>query len=251
MRNVIILGSGRSGTSMAAGCLATAGYHFGQNLVEARPTNPKGFYESRVINALNERILAPAIPPRNPDATNPTTTHIPLPRQYWLAALPPEITLASDESIQREITEHVSLTPFCYKDPRFCYTLPAWSPHLPDHTAHICIFRHPAATIVSTEKELAEQRYLATLTLSRQQIEAVWCAMYENVLTRLRHAGDWLFINYDQVLTPAGLDALAAFTNAPIDRTFPEAKLQRSQPDAPVSPRALDLYDRLNALAQT
>ena len=240
MRNVLILGSGRSGTSMAAGCLASAGYHFGDNLVEARPTNPKGFYESRVINALNERLLAPAIP-----------TTGPAPRQYWLANLPPQCTLADDDAIQQEIAAHCSHTPFCYKDPRFCYTLPAWRPHLPPHTAHICIFRHPAATLVSIEKELATQRYLADLSLTRDQVLGVWCAMYLSVLTHLRQTGDWLFINYDQVLTPLGLDRLADFTEAPIDRAFPETRLRRSATDAPVSARALDLYDQLQELAQT
>jgi len=44
MKNCIILGSGRSGTSMVAGTLAKSGYFMGDNLYPARESNPKGFF---------------------------------------------------------------------------------------------------------------------------------------------------------------------------------------------------------------
>ena len=58
MRNIIILGSGRSGTSMLAGCLSTSGYFMGDNLYKKRESNPKGFFENKEINTINEDILS-------------------------------------------------------------------------------------------------------------------------------------------------------------------------------------------------
>lgn len=253
MRNVIVLGSGRSGTSMVCGCLGNPsngpGYHFGENLVEARPTNPKGFFESRVINALNERIMQPAMPHRDEGDDRPAVRHIPLPRQYWLATLEPDAPLADDAAIARDIQQHCANAPFCYKDPRFCYTLERWRPHLPADTRFVCVFRHPAETAASILKELREQRYLATVTLTRDQVLDMWRAMYANVLDRLSQRGDWLFIHYGQLLTDEGLDRLAAFTGAPVDRSFPEGRLRRSRSDESVPDRAAALYDRLGEAA--
>jgi Uncharacterized protein conserved in bacteria len=62
MRNCLILGSGRSGTSMVAGTLASAGYFIGDNLYPRLASNPKGFFEDPEINAINEDLLARILP---------------------------------------------------------------------------------------------------------------------------------------------------------------------------------------------
>ena len=58
MKNCLIMGSGRSGTSMIAGMLAKEDYFFGDNLYQARDPNPKGFFEDPEINDINETILS-------------------------------------------------------------------------------------------------------------------------------------------------------------------------------------------------
>jgi hypothetical protein len=45
-KSILVLGSGRSGTSLASGILSKAGYYMGENLMPATHTNPKGFFES-------------------------------------------------------------------------------------------------------------------------------------------------------------------------------------------------------------
>jgi hypothetical protein len=42
---------------MAAGSLAKAGYFMGENLIDARKSNPKGF-EDVEVNIINEELLA-------------------------------------------------------------------------------------------------------------------------------------------------------------------------------------------------
>ena len=53
IRDGLILGSGRSGTSMLAGTLSAAGYYIGDCLIEANEANPKGFFEDYEVNAIN------------------------------------------------------------------------------------------------------------------------------------------------------------------------------------------------------
>ena len=59
MRSCVVVGCGRSGTSLAAGILAESGCDPGADLVPADSGGPTGFFESRQLNAINERLLAP------------------------------------------------------------------------------------------------------------------------------------------------------------------------------------------------
>ena len=230
-----------------AGTLADAGYHMGESLVEAREANPKGFYESRSINAINEMILADAVPYRSDDADEPA--HIPQPRQYWLANVGPGAPLRNTPDITIQIDAAIARVPYCYKDPRFCYTLPVWQPRLVD-TCCICVFRHPAATVASILKEAATAPYLASLRIDRDGAFALWQTMHRRVLDEMRHAGDWLFIHADQMMTDAGLDRLEAFTDAPVDRAFPERRLQRSASAGDVPGDVVSTYRELCDLAE-
>ena len=58
-RSTIILGCGRSGTSLVAGLLHESGaWQFNPDLLDPSGLNPKGFFESRTINGVNEKLLA-------------------------------------------------------------------------------------------------------------------------------------------------------------------------------------------------
>ena len=57
MKNCLILGSGRSGTSMLAGTLYREGLYIGDRVMPPTPGNPKGYFESFDIQDLNEDIL--------------------------------------------------------------------------------------------------------------------------------------------------------------------------------------------------
>lgn len=56
----VVLGMHRSGTSSVAGALARLGAAPPRTLMKAADDNPKGFWESEVVTALNDRILAAA-----------------------------------------------------------------------------------------------------------------------------------------------------------------------------------------------
>jgi hypothetical protein len=260
MKNCLIMGSGRSGTSMVTGMLAGAGYYMGDTMLPPTPGNPKGYFESRETEAINERLIQNILVPPNwikqkiarlwnqlPQQPNFST--LPFKANYrWLAHIPPEHTVTASPDIAKSIEHLVAKTPFCFKDPRFCYTLPAWQPYL-ENTVFICVFRHPVATVNSILKEVSTGTYLPGLDMSFNQAMELWTLVYRHVLEKHRRSGDWLFLHYAQILTPEGQDHIAQFTGANIDQHFPDQNLQRSTPTGHLPINAKQIYQELCNLA--
>jgi Sulfotransferase family len=243
MRNCIILGSGRSGTSLAAGLLAKAGYYMGENMVPARDANPKGFFEAGEINQINEDILAEVLPRRWPLIDQVLgRKHLGW-MQRWLAQVPVGTEFRRSEAIQLEIQVVLSRSPFCLKDPRFCYTLPVWRPYLKS-TVFVCIFRDPVTTANSILKE-TKISYMRGVDIDFQYAIRVWELMYQHVLVTHATCGNWLFIHYDQLMREDGVALLADFTETTVDRTFPDSSLKRSRRHHAISDQTADIYTEL------
>lgn len=162
MKNIIITGSGRSGTSLVAGILAKDGYYIGTDYIRPTDSNPKGFFEGQEINDVNEKILEKIVATRSSFTTRflrrvPFLEEIvkndrPIKGkgQLWLARVPLDAHVKSNSSINDQIRHQTARVPFCFKDPRFCYTLPVWRPFLDNHTTvFVCVFRDPGDTIKS------------------------------------------------------------------------------------------------------
>src|SRR5712692_8846296 len=90
MRNCFILGCGRSGTSLTAGLFAQSGYFMGDHLYVGDEGNPKGYFEDREINGINEGLLAQLLPgPRRNLVDKLFKLAYPKTQWYrWLAELP-------------------------------------------------------------------------------------------------------------------------------------------------------------------
>lgn len=249
MRNVIILGSGRSGTSMVAGTLRKAGYYMGRKLHSPRPTNPKGFFEDEEINFINEKILSKTVPGRPPLFGRWFFKDKPMFRQRWLTRVPLGAKPFSSQKIRARIRNVTDKKPFCFKDPRFSYTIPVWRPFLKD-TVFVCVFREPALTIESILKECSTRRYLQDLYMDFAIATEVWTLIYSHILQVHRDEGKWLFLHYNQLLCKEGLDKLESFTEAKVDRFFPDKNLRRSFSDKAVSDEASRIYKNLCKLAE-
>jgi len=138
---------------MLAGVLSGAGFYMGSELLPidfggqpGRQTNPKGTFEDRSVNAINEDLLEPLFPRWRLPVGRSWARRRTLQRGLrWASALPPSVEVRSRPDVDERIAEHVSHEPFCFKDPRFCYTLPAWRPHLRDAVL-LCVFREPERT---------------------------------------------------------------------------------------------------------
>ncbi|QDV05491.1 Chondroitin synthase [Planctomycetes bacterium Poly30] len=222
--NVLIMGCGRSGTSMVTGMLADAGWNVGDRPYEPRPANPKGFFETAEINGINEYLLSTAV-----------TNEAPLrSMQHWLAYAPEPLDLEVSPGIRHRIEALSKKGPFAYKDPRFCYTLPAWRPSMPD-AKYVCIFREPSASAASIVKEVETEDYLAGVGVDFERAVEIWDAMYRQILDVHSEEGEWLFLHFDQLFTPEGVAKLEAFVGAPVAADFPERRFQRSASTRPVA----------------
>lgn len=253
MYNCLILGSGRSGTSMVAGTLAQSGYFMGGRLHAPRHANPKGFFEDYEVNALNEAILQPLtpwVPPRfRPGFLYRLLCRTLFSRSFtndgrWLAKIPVGAPLASSPDIEARIQALTAYTPYCFKDPRFCHTLPVWRPWL-SNTRFVCVFRNPTISARSMLHESQVVPKLAGLKLTYADCLEVWRLMYTHVLDIHSQDGDWLFLHYDQVLDGSGLDRLATFLDVTPDRSFPDPVLRRTQPEEDMPDNVRMVYERL------
>ena len=103
MKNVLILGSGRSGTSMVAGTLSKAGYFMGERLYKPRESNPKGFFEDPEINGINEALIAKVVPHRPPLIGKWLFHERPIEGQRWLAHVPLDIKFPTPARIIKRI----------------------------------------------------------------------------------------------------------------------------------------------------
>jgi hypothetical protein len=244
VRNCLILGSGRSGTSMVAGTVAKAGYFMGDRLLPPSDGNPKGYFEDYEINDINEDLLASVVPKRPIIFGNEHFRHRPLRGQFWVACLPLGTQISPSPALIPRLQRAVLREPYCFKDPRFCYTLPVWRPYL-KNVAFVCAFRDPGATVASILKECQ----YAPIVLTFGHALRAWTQMYTHVLQIHRHHGDWLFLHYNQLLSNDGLKRLQLFLDAQVDGSFPEASLNRSVSTKRVPGKSWRVYEELCDLA--
>lgn len=250
-RRVFVLGAGRSGTSLLAGLFRRSGLFMGEAAYLRRDANPHGFFEDREVNAINEALLAALLPP--PPVDHPDGfaegTDVPGPGQRWLARLPLVAQLEATPELQQRIRGLYAKGPSCFKDPRFSYTLGVWRQLLADedqeHSAFLCVFRDPAVVLASVLEEVHTAAYLRGLAISVDQVLSCWRLQYRHVLERHAASGRWLFVAYDQLLEPSGLDRLEAFTGHHLDRSLPEPNLNRSRPRRAVPTAVAEIYDAL------
>lgn len=243
-RNLFILGSGRSGTSMVAGMFRNAGYFMGANLHEPRASNPLGFFEDAEVNNVNEAILAPYMPsPTNRDGII-YGCDAPSQGQRWLARLPPNTQVLTGKEQLEQISRLTSNRPFCFKDPRFAYTLQLWRPYGGD-CRFVCVFRDPAEVVESILTECRTTGYLHNFAISVEQAAQVWLYNYRSILEKHAHIGDWFYIRYEQAFEPECVDRLEAFSSAKLDRNFPTRDLKRTTARLHLGEPMQNLYEEL------
>ena len=248
MKNCIILGSGRSGTSMVTGALAQAGYFMGNRptpaTTRAQESNPKGQYEDLEINEINEIILDLVVPKRPWLLGKFCFRDRPIKWQRWLARVPLDTQIPSPLTATKRIELLTQTQPFCFKDPRFSYSLPVWRPHL-KNVVFICVFRDPASTAQSILKQSKFANHLRDFSINFDQALEMWALMYQHILEIHSQEGEWLFLEYNQVLTEEGLEKLENFTRAKVDRTFPDGSIRRTKSFAKVPEPVQEIYQKL------
>jgi hypothetical protein len=230
---------------MMAGCLHGAGYFMGHNMMPPNEQNPKGYYESFEIESINEGLLA-QVCPRRPSGPLGRLLFSKRPRrpQRWLCEAPLDAHFRTAPELERRMEQQLSHAPYCFKDPRFCYTLPAWRPFLED-PVYLVVFREPGRTVNSILNTVESEPYLKDLRIDAAGALRVWTAQYRHILERHAGEGVWLFVHYDQVLDGSAASRLDTLLGARTDIGFPERRLKRSGNDIAVSAEAKAIYAAL------
>ena len=243
------MGSGRSGTSMVAGMLAKTDYFFGNKLYQARESNPKGFFEDPEINDINETILSQVTLRRPPLIGNFVLRSIPTYGQRWLSRIPLNTIFTLDDLIKQRISQATNKVPFCYKDPRFSYTLDVWRPFL-RNVVYICVFRHPAITAQSIIKFAKTDKHLKNFSISFHGALKVWTQIYLHILEKHIKEGTWLFVHYEQGLHKKINKKLENILGVKVDHSFPDRSLKRTKKNRKIhNSKIIRIYNRLCQLA--
>ena len=246
-QRLFVLGAGRSGTSLLTGLFRLSGLHMGDAPYAPRLANPHGFFEDREVNSINEGLLARCLPQRVDPGACGHGHDVPGEGQRWLARLPPEITPQATAELSSRIRAVLAKGMTCLKDPRFCYTLPAWWAALEpgERVRHLCIFRHPSVVVASVLHECRSAPYLANLAISPELIFANWCLLYRHVLEKHAGNGEWLFVAYDSLFQASTLDRIEVFSGHELDRGLVDPSLNRSRAEQMTTPEAEAIYQKL------
>lgn len=218
----------------------------GDNLIPARESNPDGVFEDFRVRSINEEVLSTLLPTRRPNIES--DRRIPEKWQRWLARLPVGIDIPSSPQLEASVKQLVSIEPYCFKDPRFSYTLPVWRPHL-ENCVFACMFRDPASTAASIVRFTKEFELMRGFEIAYDEALQAWTMLNLHILEQHRHQGDWLFLHLDQLIFEDGLDKLAEFTGAEVNRVFPKAERRRTFSDLDVPSEVKSVYEKLCELA--
>jgi hypothetical protein len=246
--NCLILGAGRSGTSLTALLLERAGYHVYTTSHPPDEGNPLGYFEDLDVISTNESILSPVYRSgwRRTLRTIRRKPYI-QGTGAWLLDL--DYRRLKDISVKPEHAEKLkglfSQAPFAYKDPRFSFTLNAIAPFLPEGITFLCVFRHPALVVKSTLKQAAR----SGLVLDKSYGLAVWEAHYRCLLEHRRQIGGrWFFVSYESLMKGDGASRLEEFLDVQLDRTLIKQELSRSKGDPSMPKEIAKLLDQLKDL---
>ncbi|TRZ44973.1 hypothetical protein [Robertkochia solimangrovi] len=256
MKNVLILGSGRSGTSMLTGILADSGYHLGDrsDYLGINKANPKGFFEDYEVNTINEDLIALNIINIPENIRMRFFRSFTFYRARWLAQIPSFIKFKSNNALDARIKDVVNNKPFCYKDPRFSYTLPVWDKFLNEDTVYLVIYREPWKTAESIVRECNENPAIQEkLKMTYDSALNTWKCMYEFLLKTYNQSNDksrWMFIHYNQTFERETIQNIEELILVNVNADFAEKHISRTKSSTrTISRKIAHIYKSLNELA--
>lgn len=179
---IIVLGMHRSGTSAMTGLISAFGPALGDDLLPANEANPKGFFESRRLVELNNRILE--------SVGSAWDALEPLPERWW--ELPPAAALKADLAAFLQGLDAGAAPPLL-KDPRLSKTLPLWKEVFAEAgitAKYVVCLRDPGA-VAHSQRAMKGFPYLKCLMLYidyslhaelHTRGEARWTVAYENLM---------------------------------------------------------------------
>ena len=257
MKNVVVVGCGRSGTSLVTGSIMGSGRYWAgaeTDHWDVDAFNPKGYYEDTSLVHLNERLLSTCAesPLITLGRSHPDTRKAPI-QEYWLGLLEEGVEPLVDSALRSQMEGYLARCPtgrpFCLKDPQFSYTLSTWLPFF-SNVAFVAVFRDPLSTADSLVRMTSRLDHLKPLGIDRDYAVELWTCMNRRIVEQLASQRDGLFLHARQVFEAAGRERLEAHLGGAIDREFGEARLMSPPQSTAGLPAATrDLYAQLCELA--
>jgi hypothetical protein len=140
---IVVLGAGRSGTSMAMQVLSRMGMRLSEELLPGQESNPEGFYEDIEILNVHKNLIAKL----------KTSPNLPLPDSWQ------ETEEARDalKKMRAIIKDRLAVAPtlWGFKDPRTALFLPIWVKAFDDlwvTPIYVLVVRDPKAVVNSQKK---------------------------------------------------------------------------------------------------
>jgi hypothetical protein len=161
---VVVLGAGRSGTSLLMQIMAGFGLQVSGNLIPANVSNPEGFYEHTEFKDIQTELYS---------CLN-TTTFMPLP-EGWLGTNCAKVAKTMLHQVLVRLLEENSGI-FGIKDPRISTFLPLWTRlfnPLRVKPNYILAVRGPRSVVSSFIRQYNDTGYIAELTWLLRTLEAL------------------------------------------------------------------------------
>ena len=233
-------------------------YNFGASLYNANAEcSHIGLLEDKVVNKINSRILRQAHPVTHLSCALKYNFQSLFRRQFrcsrpeWLWSLP---RARSAKMRARDITllqQIVRCQPFSLNDPRFCYTLDAWKPHLPS-CKYVLIYNAPARSGQEMISRLREIYRDAAPRMTIEQAIGVWCSMYRSAIHLLAQDEERTFIlRYKDLLSASMRDKLSRFLSADLSTAhLDERKANNTEERAHCHREAEEISEQLERLRE-
>jgi hypothetical protein len=197
---VVVLGSGRSGTSLLMQVLVELGLQVSDNLVPANASNPEGFYEDVDLKDIQHELYS----------CLHGTMLTPLPRNWLDTECARKAKIGLTGILERLLQNRSGVLGI--KDPRISTLLPLWvrlfNP-LRVVPIYILALREPQSVISSFARQYNDPGHVAELVWLLRTVEAV-----ENT------AADCFIAHYEDWLTDAQSIAQALLHYTGLDQTF-------------------------------
>jgi hypothetical protein len=253
-RNLLVLGSGRSGTSMVTSLLRSSGYFMGFDMLGPTRANLYGYYEDTGVTEINNLLLRQMLgwkltrylPGAAPGAhRDPRALWHSSPTRLWTELIPPL-------PVHRLLDAYTRQQPFCFKDPRFSSTLPIWERYLPPCTGRIVVFRDPDSTVDSILRD-AKETYKPPLPMSARWAYTAWARNYSRLLDYAGIHGPAVFVRYEDVLSGRAHKVIETISMSKIDVSEVDASVSRARAVAhslPEATRCREVFERLRERAE-
>ncbi len=256
MKNILIAGCPRSGTSMFTGALAETGYYWNGTNTWKDEFNPKGYFEDSEVRFINDSILATCIQSLfvTRGRSHPDTQHAPH-DAFWISLLEPwiEPVLRNDVRLRMEkyLAQIPSNKPFILKDPCFSYALSAWYPFINHNTTFVCVFRDPFTTAKSIVKMCGNAPHLKVLNIDMKYAFDLWQCMNRRIVDNYCAKGDWLFVHANQLFDSKAKKRIEERIGHPLKEGFADTTLMSKPNNNEEVPFGVQkLYQELCQLAE-